>query len=175
MFSIQNYKKLLKPILSEGICSIYEYTPSVLKPLAVPLEHLSLVRRIRFLLEYLRGGYKVYYLAIDGGVVGYCVITPGGRRLKRTTGHDIVIGPYFICPEYRGKGYGKIIVEFSLKHCSYTYDKAYDWIHESNIPSIKCMESCGFKHVGNLDVVGRLRKLMYNSNGAYRVYMRPKT
>lgn len=155
--------------------SLYEFMPSLFQQLAVPLENISLVRKTRLFLEYLRGGYKVYYLVKGDLILGYCVVTPGGRRLKRTTKRDVVIGPYYICPEYRGKGYSKILVELSLKHCSYIYDNAYDWIHESNIPSIKCMESCGFNHVENLDVVGRLRKLVYNSNGAYRVYMRPNT
>ena len=58
---------------------------------------MKMVRRVRFLLEYLQvGHYLVYYLADQDDVVGHCVVVPGGRRLRFTTIKDIVLGPYYI-------------------------------------------------------------------------------
>lgn len=170
MYSVDKYKRALRLVVSDGNISLYKYTPSVLKLFVVPLEQLSIVRRMRFLLELFHGGYSVYYLAREGNVVGYGVITPGGRRLKCTTKHDAVIGPYYICPEYRGGGLSKVLINQLLEHCLRDYDAVYDWVYEGNIPSIRCMEACGFTHIGKLDVVGVFRKLKMNPKGEYFVY-----
>lgn len=69
----------------------------------------------------IRGGYKVYYLVIDGHIVGYSVVTPGGRRLKMSTKDDIVIGPYYIAPKYRGRGYATKMIQMTLNSCTYSF------------------------------------------------------
>lgn len=149
---------------------LYEYRPSFAKPLLFPLEKLRFIRRLRFLYELFHGGYRVYYLVKNDNVLGYCVVTPGGRRLKESTNDDIVLGPYFICPQYRGLGYAKQLVGMTLRFCSYKYAYAYDWIHCSNVASIKTSESIGMKMVGKLSVVGRFRKLVPDKNGNYIVF-----
>lgn len=170
MYSIDNYKRSLRLVVSDREISVYEYCPSVFKLFAIPLEKQSVVRRVRLLLELIRGGYKVYYIAKEGNVVGYCVVTPGGRRLKCTTRQDVVIGPYYICPEHRGKGLSKILISLLLEHCLEEYDAVYDWIYKDNIPSIRCMEACGFTPIGKLDVVGISRRLIMNPQGSYFIY-----
>ena len=58
----------------------------------------------------------------------------GDRRLSVSTKKDIVLGPYFVMPLHKGKGYAKMVVKMTLEHCSYDYEYAFDWIHETNIP-----------------------------------------
>lgn len=175
--NVSEYSKKLKLIVDNGDIQLFEYIPSVFKPLAIPFERLTLTRRCRFLYEYLHWGhYKVYYLAILKEFVGYCVVTPGGRRLWISNKDDVVLGPLFILSKYRGKGFAKLLVRLTLKHCSYDYRAAYDWIHYSNLASIRTSEACGFKLEGSrLDIVGLNRKIQPKENGEYAVYVYKKT
>ena len=65
-----------------------------------------------------------------------------------STKKDIVLGPYFVSPEHRGKGYAKVIVRMTLEYCTYDYECAYDWIHDDNYASIKTSEACGMVKEG---------------------------
>lgn len=167
-----DYCNKMTLIAEEGGAQLYEYLPSAFQLLAINFEKPRFVRQMRFLLEYLhRGHYKVYYLAVDGELVGHCVVTPGGRRLSVSTKKDIVLGPYFVSPEHRGKGYAKVIVKMTLEHCTYDYECAYDWIHDDNYASIKTSEACGMVKEGTrLNVVGLMRKLVPSENGDNIVY-----
>lgn len=172
MFPEDEVKRKCKLVVSDNNLTVYEYNPTLINLLAVPIEPLSTVRRFRFLSELLRGGYSVYYLVIDEVVVGHCVITPGGRRLKCSSKNDGVIGPLYICPEYRGRGLSEILVQQVLKCCSQKYSSFYCWIHKNNIPSRRSLEACGFKPIGNLDVVGLFRCLIVNPEGEDIIYQR---
>ena len=163
-------KRTCKHRITENGLSVYEYSPSLSHLLAVPLEPLSIARRFRFLSEIIHGGYSVYYLVKDEIVVGYCVVTSGGRRLKCSSIEDGVIGPLYICPKFRGKGLSKILINQVLNCCSQKYISLFCWICENNIPSRHSFEACGFKQVGRLDVVGYLRRLIINSDGADIIY-----
>jgi len=165
-------KRTCKHIIFENSLSVYEFKPSFLHLLAVPIEPLSIARRFRFLLEFIRGGYTVYYLVKDGVVVGYCVVTPGGRRLKCSSKQDGVIGPLYICQEYRGRSLSEVIVKQSLICCLHKYNSFYCWIHKDNIPSRRSLESCGFKPIGRLNVVGVFRRLVITSQGVDIIYKR---
>lgn len=141
-------KRTCKHIINDNDLSVYEYNPSLLHLLAVPLEPLSIARRFRFITEIIHGGYSVYYLVKDDFIVGYCVVIPGGRRLKCSSKQDGVIGPLYICPEYRGKGLSEVIVRQSLNCSLHKYKSFYCWIHKDNIPSRRSLEACGFKPLG---------------------------
>lgn len=171
-YSITDYTKKMTLIAEEEGAQLYEYLPSAFRLLAINFEKPRFVRQMRFLLEYLhRGHYKVYYLAVGGKFVGHCVVTPGGRRLSVSTKKDIVLGPYYVSPEHRGKGFAKMIVKMTLEHCTYDYKCAYDWIHDDNYASIKTSEACGFLKEGTrLKVVGLMRKLVPAEDGDNIVY-----
>ena len=116
------------------------------------------------------GRYKVYYP--DGEtIVAHCVVTPGGRRLTVSTADDIALGPYYVDTRFRGRGYAKVLVSMTLKYCTYNYKYAFDWIHDTNIPSIKTSEACGFVREGHrLNVVGLMRRLVLNDKGDNIIY-----
>ena len=171
MHKVSKYSKRLTKVGVDGSYSLYEYKPTISKPLVVNFEMLRTICRLRFLYECLKGGYKVYYLSNGDTLVGHCVVNPGGRRLSISTKNDIVLGPYYISPEYRGCGYAKILVRMTLMYCTYKYQSAYDWIHDDNIASIKTSLACGFIQEGHkLNVVGITRKLVINDNGDNIIY-----
>lgn len=116
---------------------------------------------MRFLLEYLsKGSYKVYYLEVNGELVGYSVFSPGGRRLKCSTRHDLVCGPSFVLHQYRGHGYMTLLYQMVLNNCCNGYDYVYAWIKKDNIASIKACRKAGFDvDYGELKIVGKMRKL----------------
>ena len=152
--------------------SVYEYKPSLINTFAVSLDSLSLVRRIRLMLEVLRGGYTVYYLVKEGMVAGYCVITPGGRRLKCYSKQDGVVGPLYFSPEFRGQGLSEVLVRQSISHSTRWFKSYYCWIHKDNIPSRRSLEACGFEPIGYLDVVGLFRRLVIKPQGEDIIYKR---
>ncbi len=172
MYIISDYLNYLKEIGTDDDLSIYLFKPTPFKVLAVPIEKNSFSRWARLFSEVLRGGYQVFYLVKDNTIAGYCVITPGGRRLKCSTSNDGVIGPLYICPEYRGKGLSEVLVKNILKVCMRQYNCFYCWIYEDNIPSRRSLESCGFKPIGRLDVVGKFRRLVLTPKGADIIYKR---
>ena len=175
MFSVIDYNRHLKSVITYKDYGLHEFKPTLNHLLLIPFENLSFVRKVRLLLEKIRGGYRVYYFSFVDSVVGYCVVTPGGRRLKKSTPEDIVLGPYYIAPEYRGNGYAKEMIRMTLSYSSYEYRYAYDWIDRNNISSIKVSEACGFKECGRLNVVGLFRRLVETESGSNIIfrYVRP--
>lgn len=163
--------KTMRCVYKNENVELHEYVPTFFSPLYCNFEPMRLVRRFRFLGEYIRKGkYLVYYLMIDKVPVGYCVVTPGGRRLKCSSASDIVIGPYFIDPKFRGKGYSKLLISLTLQCCKYYYEYAYDWIDKNNLASIHATESCGFEKFGELNIEGLMRKLVEAPVGEDNVY-----
>lgn len=148
---------------------LLKYVPTIAKPLYTDFEPLRLIRRIRLLLELLGPGkYDVYYLEKYGDLVGYCVVTPGGRRLKCSTKKDIVLGPYYVKESERGKGYSVELIRLVLECTNYEF--AYDWIEKTNIASRKASERCGFKPFAELNVSRFLRRLTIVKSGDDIVY-----
>ena len=170
MYPISDYSHRLRLIEKCSDYGLFEYKPTLRCLLLIPFEQLTYVRKVRLALEVIRGGYYVYYLSKKEGFVGYCVVTPGGRRLKKSSKNDIVLGPYFIAPVYRGKGFAKELIKLTLEHCVYDYRYAYDWIHKNNVGSIRATETCGFEECGRLNVVGPFRCLIESNEGDNIIY-----
>lgn len=155
-------KDRMRKIIEEDKYILWEYTPSLFKPLYGKIDTPNLIRRLRLIQEYLsKGSYKVYYLEVDGRIVGYNVFAPGGRRLKCSTSQDLVDGPSFILPEHRGHGYVVILKKMVIKYCCEGYNNIFGWIAKSNIPSIKACEKVGFDvNFGELKIQGKMRNLV---------------
>ena len=152
--------KRMRKILVDGDYTLWEYTPSLIKPLYDDIDPLSLIRRIRLMIEKIQGGYKVFYLEVNGVLVGYNVFAPGGRRLKCSTKQDLVDGPSFVASEQRGKGYVTTLKKRVLNNCCCDYNYVYGWIAKNNIPSIKACIKAGFDvEYGELRIEGLMRNL----------------
>lgn len=159
--------KRMRKVVEEDGYVLWEYRPTLFRPLYGNIDPPSLIRRIRLLQEYLaKGSYKVYYLEVDGNLVGYNVFAPGGRRLKCSTRNDLVDGPSFILPEHRGHGYVTVLKKMVLQYCCKGYEYVYGWIAKENIASIKACVKAGFDvDYAELKVVGKLRKLEQTEKG----------
>lgn len=150
---------------------LYEYTPTLTALLYCNMEPMRFVQWVRLLEEFWRKGrYRVYYLALDGVLVGYNVLSPGGRRLSCSTSRDIVSGPVFVDPAYRCRGYSQLMQKLCYAHCGYDYDFVYNWIEKTNLPSIKSCEKIGFRKVGELTVSRVRRRLIPAENGTCIVF-----
>ncbi|MFC7319289.1 GNAT family N-acetyltransferase [Halobacillus campisalis] len=155
----------------EGL-SFYLYKPTILKPFFKQLEPITLKRRIRLLLAYFTG-YTVYYIGENNNLIGYCLVQNGkDNRYKFASEKDVIVGPYFIHEEYRGRKLSKILLEFILKQPELTFRYAYDYIHKDNIPSIKATEAVGFHYLSHAHISKFLRtiKLCEKGEGDYVVY-----
>lgn len=161
----------LRVLYQEDNLRLLEYTPTLARPLPYALEPMRLVRWVRFALEFLqKGSFRVYCLEVQGRPAAYCVATPGGRRLPCAAKSDIVLGPFFVAPELRGRGYGKRILSLTLAHCSYPYQNAYAWVEKKNTASVRALQSCGFRQIGQLNVVGVMRRLQIVPEGDDWIY-----
>ncbi len=164
--------KLNKIFEYDDGCSLYEYTPSLLHPLLFDYEPMKFVRRCRYFFEYMHlDHYKVYYLSVKNDFVGFCVVSPGGRKLKCSNKDDIILAPYFIEKSKRGQGYSKRLIMAVLNEYPNPYNCAFDWIMKTNIPSIRASEACGFKKIAELNVTGIMRKLCITDDGLYNLYL----
>lgn len=162
----------MKKVFEEAEVTYFEYKPSIFKPFYVNLERLSLRRRIRFLLGYF-SGYSVYYMVKDDDYIGYCVIQNGrDRRYKFATEEDIIVGPYFIREEYRGRKLSIALLKYILNDTGIQFRYAYDYIRRDNEPSIKASEAVGFKYMSDADVSKFLRtiNLCDLGKGKYLIY-----
>lgn len=160
-------KNKMRKVVEDGEYVLWEYTPTLFKPLFGNMDQPSFTRRVRFMLEYLmKGSYKVYYLEVNGTLVGYNVFAPGGRRLKCATRKDLVSGPSYVLPEHRGNGYIGILKRMVFKNCCNGYDYVYAWISKENIASINAYSKVGYDvNYGELKIVGKMRKLIQTPKG----------
>lgn len=149
---------------------VIKYKPTILKPFLIDMEPTTVLRRIRFLIDWFYG-YSVYYLKKESVFLGYCTVTSGKNpRFWFSEDCDIVVGPYYIEDKYRGKGYATKLVNAVITHCEKGWKKAYLYIKNSNQASIKVVEHLGGQflfHVHNT----RTKKLVKTDSGEYGIYM----
>lgn len=157
----------------ENELSFYRYKPSIFKPFYKNLETLSLRRRVRLLLAYFYG-YEVYYIKLGDDYAGYCLVQNGRDRRYNmfATEKDIIVGPYFISENHRGKRLSIILLEYVLKKSRLDFKNAYDYIHKDNIPSIRASESVGFEYYSDANISTLLRsiELAKRDEGEYIVF-----
>lgn len=121
----------------------------------------------RMFLEWVYGGYDVYYQVKENEIVGYAVVALGGRRLTVSNHSDIVIGPIFTPPKHRGQGYATKAMIAILEHIDIQYVNAYAFIKKSNKSSLRVFAKSGFKIIGEVSSRGIFKKLYLVDNGFF--------
>ncbi len=155
----------MKEVYRSKAYTFYEYKPTVLRPFYMELEKLYLKRRLRLAIAYF-SGYKVYYVKENERYVGYCVVSQGGAsRYWFSNKADIIVGPYYICPEYRGRKLSELMLDVVLNRLNIDYACAYEYIAKNNRPSIKAAKSIGFYRIKEADVTPLLRNIRPRENG----------
>ena len=117
-------------------------------------------------------GSAIIYMKKKDEIVGYCLLEPGGGRYPDISVNDIVISPYVIKEEQRGKGYGTELLS-AVKNIINNKKKIYAMVKKDNIPSVRAMEKAGYSRIAFADVSGFLRKYSFNSveTSEYYVYV----
>lgn len=128
------------------------------------------VHRIRMMLELFQGGYDVYYMYVDKRVVGHIVVTRGGRRLRMSTARDIVLGPIWVAPRFRNRGFASKGICAVLHDLGLEYENAWEFIAIDNYSSQKTVEKNGYEFMGEARERGPMKRIELSDGGAFRVY-----
>lgn len=163
---------MLKIVYNNDDFQILKYFPTIRKPFYVNMEPLTLAKRMRFAID-LFYGYRVYYLLMkeSKAIVSYCTVTNGKNpRYWFANGSDVIIGPYYTDPLYRGKGYAGKLVEQIVTKIEINRKKAYAYIWKTKVASIRIMEHVGGQHIFNVHNTW-LHRLKKSSDGEYAVYV----
>lgn len=79
--------------------------------------------------------------------IGYCVVSQGGNpRYPFANKHDIIVGPLFISPEYRGHRLSIRLISKIVDEFEQSYSNAYAFIQKGNDISVKAFKRCGFQY-----------------------------
>lgn len=141
---------------------VVEFTPTIFRLL--PEDCCGLEKEphihLRFFYRFMVG-YKMYILKKNGTAVAYAMVQWGKiRRYPYVGRRDLMLGPIFVNPEYRGMGLvGKVIRgALSTMKATGRYDAVYAWIVESNHSSQKAVSKVGFYKHAWLDASGFIKK-----------------
>lgn len=154
---------------------ILEYVPTILNPFYLNMEPMNIGKRARFAIDWLFG-YKVYYYSlknIGGGqdsIVAYCTVTSGENpRYFFAKKNDIIIGPYFTKPEYRGNGIAGTLVRTVAMELETNWNNAYAYIWKTKNASRRIMASMGGELVMYVHN-NKMHRLVESVTGEYAVY-----
>lgn len=150
----------------------YEYKASLLRYFYTPMAPYERLfsRKIRETLDFIKGGYKVLYIFDNKIPIAYCTIVKGGGRYKFSTKQDIIICNVWVRPESRGKGIAKELYKYLLNNMNLKYQRAYAFIPNDNLPSIKTVLKIGFQKISDADRVGILKIIKKQNNGHLGIY-----
>lgn len=126
-------------------------------------EKHSIRQRVRMFIEWILGGYCIYYAGKSESLLGYVLVARGGHRITCSDKKDVVLGPYYTLTAKRGHGIMQRILNAALHDLPIVYENAYCYIKKDNIASIRAASKCRFQIYGQAEMRGMLRKL-YLSN-----------
>lgn len=155
----------------------YLFTPSLFTPYDdcypgedEPPYSRRAVHRVRMMREWYKSKYRVVYMKVGSKTVGHFVVGRGGSRIAMSTPADIVIGPVWTIPSERNKGYASRGIDFVLHYAGFVYANAYEYIKETNTPSIRTVEKNGFILAARCREFGILRTIKEDENGDVLVF-----
>lgn len=148
------------------------YIPTVFKPFKESYEEKTILKKIRFSLQALRGSV-IFYLKKDGNTLGYVVLEKGaGIRYPGTSKNDWIISPYTVKPNERGKGYGiQLLSDLKNDLHKYLTGSIYAEVRQNNMASLRAMEKADytFLHYAKQDRLFK-RYIKSNIKSEYLVY-----
>lgn len=154
---------LYKPTLRKIYYACYENDE-------IPPYFSRFIHKLRMFRELYKSKYQVVYMEKDNKIIGHLVFGKGGSRVAMSSTDDIVIGPIWIIPSARSKGYGSIGIDFILNKMGLNYQYAYEYIDKDNIPSIRAVEKNGFTFVGDCNEFGIFKIIKPYRGGTIKVY-----
>lgn len=111
-------------------------------------------------------GYKVYILTDDNdNVKGSILFSKGGSfRYPFASKKDLIDGPSFTVPDYRGQGVAVRIGDAVMNEFETDYNVVYGTIRQDNLPSLKRVKKNGFIEESKLKA-DWLRRFHKDPNG----------
>lgn len=90
--------------------------------------------------------HKPFVAEIDGEIVGTCIIKP----VQMGLGSHISNGSYMVHPDHHGKGIGRALGEFSLKHSREEGYRAiqFNIVVSTNEAAVSLWTKLGFRIIG---------------------------
>ena len=155
---------LLKEIDNE---KYYLFKPRLMRlfPKSGDMKEMNL-KEILLHLVRLVHGYKVYILTDENDQVkGSILFSKGGSfRYPFATEKDLIDGPSFTVPEFRGQGVAVRIGDAVMNEFETDYHVVFGTIREDNVPSLKRVKKNGFIEVCKLKA-DKLRRFHKDPNG----------
>jgi RimJ/RimL family protein N-acetyltransferase len=145
----------------------YLFTPRLMRlfPKSGDMRKMNLKEILLHLIRLVHG-YKVYILTDDqDNVKGSILFSTGGSfRYPFASKKDLIDGPSFTVPEYRGQGVAVRIGDAVMNEFESDYNVVYGTIREDNVPSLKRVKKNGFVEESKLRI-DRLRRFQKDQNG----------
>lgn len=161
---IKDKLQLIKEVNNE---KYFVFIPSIIRlyPKSGDMRKMTVKEIILHLLR-LPHGYKVYILADNNDVVkGSILFTRGGSfRYPFATKKDLIDGPSYTVPEFRGQGVAVRLGDLAMNEFENDYETVYGTIKEDNIPSLKRVQKNGFVVESKLKI-DWLRRFQKSSDG----------
>lgn len=164
--SIEKTDRLL--LLKESVDEkYYLFKPRLLRlfPKSGDMKKMNLKEILLHLLRLVHG-YKVYILTDDKDTVkGSILFSKGGSfRYPFATKNDLIDGPSFTVPDYRGQGVAVRIGDAVMNEFETDYNVVYGTIKQDNVPSLKRVKKNGFVEESKLRI-DRLRRFQKDPQG----------
>ena len=155
--------------------SLYLFRPNMFQLFyrnEYPFER-SIKQIVRFMLEFLRAHYKVYYLVDKNmNMCGMCAVQLCGHgRYSFFEKDSYMIGPYAVNKEFRGKGFSTKMLKMVLAELPLDA-VLYDWISKDNTASRAATEKMGFVPINGMKLTSVMRRFMLGDieYGDYLIY-----
>lgn len=146
---------------------LYMFEPRLMRlfPKSGDMKEMNLKEVLLHLIRWIHG-YKVYILTDDNdNVKGSILFSKGGSfRYPFAKKTDLIDGPSFTVPKYRGQGVAVRIGEAVMNEFETDYSVVYGTIRLDNIPSLKRVKKNGFVEKSRLRV-DVLRRFRIDPNG----------
>lgn len=145
----------------------YLFTPRLMRlfPKSGDMRKMNLKEILLHLLRLIYG-YKVYILTDNNdNVKGSILFSRGGSfRYPFATKEDLIDGPSFTVPDYRGQGVAVRIGDAVMNEFETDYNVVYGTIKQDNVPSLKRVKKNGFVEESKLRI-DRLRRFQKDPQG----------
>ena len=128
--------------------NIYVFYPTLFRvfPKSGNTCKITLKKYGRFLLLFMFSKFRVYILTTKDNIVKCTMgFSRGGSfRYPFSTKNDLIDGPSFTVPSFRGQGTAVRLADFVINEYEKDYKKVYGTIKNDNISSLKRAEKNGY-------------------------------
>jgi len=131
---------------------VYKFTPKLwrLYPKSIaPYKGQYGLYFLSFFARYFFGKYLIYTIRVQGALIGWEIVNTNYlRKFPFLNCDSYIIKPYYICPEFRGRGYSKILLNAVDSDMKGSVQSIFAIVHRDNVPSQKALVASGYYQNG---------------------------